>query len=50
MYTDIVTELNAGMATVCVLTGEAMEEEIGDNNIKPGFTFKSVKEMFNVIC
>jgi len=45
LYTDIAVGLNAGTATVAVLTGEATAESIVEGDIKPMFTFESVKEM-----
>lgn len=46
LYTDIATGLNAGVTTVCVLTGEATIEEIDEGDVKPTFIFDSVKEMW----
>lgn len=46
LYTDISAGLNAGVTTVCVLTGEATIEEINKRDIKPSFTVKSVKEIW----
>ena len=45
LYTDIATGLNAGVSAVCVLTGEATIEQINAGDIKPTFTFKSVKQV-----
>lgn len=49
LYTDIATGLNAKITAVCVLTGEATTLSIEVGNIKPTFTFKSVKEIFNIL-
>lgn len=49
LYTDIATGLNAGVATICVLTGEATIDEIEKGDIKPTFTFRSIKEIYNVV-
>ncbi len=46
LYTDILTGINAGVDTVCVLSGEATAEDIQNGNIKPAFTFDSVKELW----
>lgn len=46
LYTDIATGLNAGVDTICVLTGEATVEEIKRSVIKPTYTFYSVKEIW----
>ena len=50
LYTDIATGLNANITAICVLTGEATINEIKKEDIKPSFTFKSVKEIYEVIC
>lgn len=49
LYTDIATGLNAGVETVCVLTGEATIEDIENGAIKPTYTFESVKELDQAI-
>ncbi len=45
LYTDIAAGLNANVAAVCVLSGEASVRDICEGNIKPTFTFQSVKEL-----
>lgn len=49
LYTDIAVGLNAGIAAVCVLTGEATESEIKKSNITPTYTFQSVLEIWKAI-
>ncbi len=49
LYTDIATGLNANVSAVCVLTGEAMAEDIKSGNIKPTYTFLSVREMYDAL-
>jgi Predicted sugar phosphatases of the HAD superfamily len=49
LYTDIATGINAGITSICVLTGETKIEDIQNGNIKPTFTFSSVKEILNAI-
>ena len=46
LYTDIATGINANVTSICVLTGEATVEDIKNQQIKPNFTFSSVKEIF----
>ncbi len=46
LYTDIAAGLNAGVMTVCVLTGETTKDDIKKSDIKPKLTFESVKELF----
>ncbi|HEW2641277.1 TPA: HAD-IIA family hydrolase [Streptococcus pneumoniae] len=49
LYTDIMTGINAGVTSVCVLTGEATVNDIQQGSIKPTYTFKNVKEMWKGI-
>lgn len=49
LYTDIATGINAGVTTVCVLTGEATKKDILNGDIKPTFTFNSVKDIVEVL-
>jgi len=46
LYTDIATGVNAGTDTICVLTGEATISDIISGDIKPTYTFESVKELY----
>lgn len=50
LYTDIATGLNAGTTAICVLTGEATVEEINGGNIKPTYTFNSIKDILFESC
>ena len=49
LYTDIKTGLNAGVTTICVLTGEATVDMIKKGNIKPTYTINSVKDIYEII-
>lgn len=49
LYTDIATGINAGVTSICVLTGEATAEDIITGDIKPEFTFRSVREICRVL-
>lgn len=49
LYTDIATALNAGVTSICVLTGDATVEEIKKGGIKPDLTFNSVKDIYEAI-
>ena len=49
LYTDIATGLNAHVAAVCVLTGEATVDEIQNGEVKPTYTFNSVKDIFDIL-
>ena len=39
LYTDIAAGVNAGVTSICVLTGD----------VKPTYTFESVKSIFEAI-
>lgn len=45
LYTDIATGINAGVDTICVLSGEATMEDITSGDVKPTWVFDSVKEI-----
>ena len=49
LYTDIATGLNAGVTSICVLTGEATVKDIEMGDIKPTFTFKNVREIEKIL-
>ena len=49
LYTDIASGNNAGVTSVCVLTGEANINDIISGAIKPTYTFESVQEIAEII-
>lgn len=49
LYTDISAGLNASVTSVCVLTGETKVSDIEQGDIKPTYTFKSVKDIWNLL-
>ncbi len=49
LYTDIATGINAGVTSVCVLTGEATIESIKNSDLKPNYTFRSVKDLWHML-
>lgn len=49
LYTDIQVGINAGSKTICVLTGEATEEEMKQTGIYPTYTFPSIKELYEAL-
>ena len=49
LYTDIATGVNAGVDTVCVLTGEATMNDILHGDIHPTFTLNSVNEIYRIL-
>ena len=46
LYTDIAVGVNAGIMSICVLTGETTEEDILGSDIKPSITLNSVKDIY----
>ncbi len=46
IYTDIEAGLNAGVTSVCVLSGEVTLDDIAASRRKPTLVFKSVKEIY----
>lgn len=49
LYTDIATGLNAGVTSICVLTGETTKDVILTGDIKPTITFESVKNIWEAL-
>lgn len=49
LYTDIATGLNADVTAICVLTGEATSSDIENGEIKPDYTFESVKNIWKAL-
>lgn len=46
LYTDIACGVNAGVSTVCVLTGEATIPEINSSDIKPEYTLDCIQKLY----
>lgn len=49
LYTDIAVGINAGVDSICVLTGEATSEEIKTTEFKPTYVFDSIKELYEAL-
>lgn len=49
LYTDIASGINAGVDTICVLTGEATISEIKSSKFKPTIILNSVGDMINYL-
>ncbi len=49
LYTDIAAGNNAGVASVCVLSGEAKLDDIVHGGIRPTYTFDSVREILDCL-
>lgn len=50
LYTDIATGANAGVTTVCVLTGEATVEEIKNSETSPSFTLDNINDFYKILA
>ncbi len=50
LYTDIAAGVNAGVDTVCVLSGESTLQDIESGNTKPTWIFDSVKDIRKVLA
>lgn len=48
LYTDIKSGINAGVDTVCVLSGEVKIEEVEKSDVHPTYVLGSVKEILKV--
>ena len=51
LHTDIMSAVNAGVNSICVLSGEATVEDIEatpDKN-KPRYVFDSIKDIYNLL-
>lgn len=46
LYTDIAVGINAGVDSICVLTGEATVDDIKSTEYEPSFVFDSIKELY----
>ncbi len=49
LYTDIASGNNAGVTTICVLSGESTVDDIKKSPYQPTFTFANVKEIARCI-
>ncbi len=50
IYTDIATGVNAGVSTICVLTGEANEEDVmKEELVKPEYTFECILDIYKAV-
>ena len=46
LYTDIACGVNAGIASVFVLSGEGTREDIQKYNITPDFIYENIKQIY----
>ena len=47
VYTDIASGLNAGVCSICLLSGESTLKTIEDDPRKPTLVFKDIRELYN---
>ena len=45
LYTDIASGVNAGVDTICVLSGESTMDDITNSEIKPTYVRQDIKEI-----
>lgn len=50
LYTDIAAGRNAGVDTICVLSGEATETDIQNGEIEPTWVFDDVRSIWRVLA
>ncbi len=49
LHTDILSGINAGVNTICVLTGETTEETLSTSPVKPDYVLNSIKDLAEII-
>lgn len=49
LYTDIASGVNAGVDTVCVLSGESTLADIENSSIKPTYIFEDIREIYSIL-
>jgi HAD superfamily hydrolase (TIGR01457 family) len=49
LYTDIATGTNAGITSICVLTGEATLEDLKISSVQPTFVVESLKSLIEFL-
>lgn len=49
LYTDIMSAVNAGVTSICVLSGETRKEEIESSSVKPDYVLNSIKDLYEII-
>ena len=49
LYTDIATGVNAGITSICVLSGECTLHDVESGEVKPTLLFNSVKDIYHAL-
>ncbi|MBE7056294.1 MAG: HAD-IIA family hydrolase [Ruminococcaceae bacterium] len=49
LNTDIMSAVNAGVTSVCVLSGETTKEMLSNSTVKPDYVLNSIKDLYEII-
>ena len=49
LYTDIAVGINAGVDSVCVLSGESTAEDLAASEFNPTYIFDSIKDVYEIL-
>ena len=49
LYTDIALGINAGITSICLLSGETRREDLSTSEIKPDFVFESIAGLLTIL-
>ena len=49
LYTDILSGINAGVDTICVLSGESSAEDVESSENKPTYTINHIKDLLKIL-
>lgn len=49
LNTDVLCAINAGVMSICVLTGETTKELLETSDVKPDYVFDSIKDVYEII-
>ena len=50
LYTDIACGINAGITSICVLTGETKKEDLEVTEFNPTYVVDSIKDIYDILC
>lgn len=49
LHTDIMSAINAGVTSICVLSGETTKEMLEKSPVKPDYILDSIKDLYEII-
>ncbi len=49
LNTDIMSAINAGVTSICVLSGETTKEMLNNSEVRPDFVLDSIKNLYDII-